>query len=179
MNAVEPPEPVTQDLSIEAQNAPMPNWEPDFVGGDEYTIDTKRRFKFRNDWAPENPEDADLVLAVVPDAERRAYCVRVMEIGQLREIEAKIKNQLADKQITLKQATALRRIFFSDSARVKPDANWRICLPERLAKKAGLSKKVYIVGMGEWFEIWDHKTYVETDKADMDDQIDAMEGAGI
>ncbi len=157
----------------------MPKWKPEFFGGGDYSMDSKRRIKFPSDWAPEKPEEADLVLALVPDAQRKAYCIRVMEIGQLREIDAKIKNQLADGKITSAQSLALRRIFFDNALKTRSDTNGRLTIPERLLEGSKIKKSVRLAGMGEWFEIWDADTYNRTAVADIETDLGAMDNAGI
>ena len=51
--------------------------------------------------------------------------------------------------------TILKRIIGSESAQVELDKAGRICVPEEMARAAGLGGEVVLVGLLDRFEIWD------------------------
>ena len=42
-----------------------------------------------------------------------------------------------------------------------PDAQGRILLPQVLVDYAGISKQAYVIGVGDYGEIWSEAAYVE------------------
>lgn len=47
------------------------------------------------------------------------------------------------------------RLFYSQAERVEPDKQFRIRLPDRLVRLAGLSHDVVMIGVQDHVEIWD------------------------
>ncbi len=48
----------------------------------------------------------------------------------------------------------LKRFIGSESVQVTLDKAGRICLPEKMAKEAGISEEAVLVGLLDRFEIW-------------------------
>ena len=72
-----------------------------------------------------------------------------------------------DRKLAQKQAKELEgregarelRLFTSNAANVKVDAQFRVAIPESLRQKAGLVREVTIIGAADRIEIWDKSTY--------------------
>jgi MraZ protein len=60
----------------------------------------------------------------------------------------------------------LKRFIGSESVQVTLDKVGRICLPEEMAKAAGIEDKVVLVGLLDRFEIWSPKRYEKVKAAD-------------
>lgn len=65
-----------------------------------------------------------------------------------------ISNNVNKMSMTDPTARLLRRLVFSSADRVEVDKAGRILLPQFLRQAAGLEDAVYIVGNGDYFEIW-------------------------
>ena len=64
------------------------------------------------------------------------------------------------------QAETLRRLIGGKSDRVTLDKSGRICLPDPMAKAAGIGKDAKLVGLVDRFEIWSMERYKEITAAD-------------
>jgi MraZ protein len=69
----------------------------------------------------------------------------------------------------------LRRVVGGNSEQVTLDKAGRICLPEAMAKAAGLKDEALLVGMFERFEIWEPARYQNVEAADEVHQAKAFE----
>lgn len=52
-------------------------------------------------------------------------------------------------------ARALQRLLMGSAQDVEPDAAGRLLIPYELREPAGLERDVMLVGVGEFFELWD------------------------
>jgi len=68
----------------------------------------------------------------------------------------------------------LKRFIGSESVQVALDKAGRICLPEEMARLAGIKKEAVLVGLLDRFEIWSPVRYAEVRS---DDQV--MAGAAF
>lgn len=105
------------------------------------------------------------VLCISPDLDRIGHLVVRSEEGHNREYE-KI---LADGEKDGADRKDMRwklRIFTGKSDRVSPDKNGRITVPPGLIEYAGLTpgKKVLVIGVGSYAEIWDEETYLKAEE---------------
>lgn len=66
-------------------------------------------------------------------------------------------DEYADKLLSLPttEGSGLMRFIFSSTIDVKLDSQGRVVLSPSLKEYAGLSKDIYIIGMGDHLEIWD------------------------
>jgi MraZ protein len=69
----------------------------------------------------------------------------------------------------------LRRVVGGNSEQVQLDKAGRICLPEDMARAAGLKNEAKLVGMFEQFEIWEPGRYQIVEAADGVHQLKAFE----
>lgn len=70
-----------------------------------------------------------------------------------------LANKLASLPSTKKEARAYSRMVLSSAVDVEFDKMGRINLPQHLIALAVLQKKCIIVGVGDYFEIWDEATW--------------------
>jgi MraZ protein len=59
------------------------------------------------------------------------------------------------------EARRLRRAFFSEAAKVEPDNQGRVVIPEALRTAFGLTESVLILGVQDRLELWQPETYEE------------------
>ena len=56
-------------------------------------------------------------------------------------------------------STRIKRFIYATALDAKPDSQGRIVLTQALREHAGLTKDIYIVGVGDHVEIWDSERY--------------------
>ena len=126
-------------------------------------VDEKRRVQIPAKWRPAKPEVLTLVLwpkGTTPEA-----CLLVLPPAEWHDLVQKLKGMpFADPK-----AQALRHLLGKKSDRVTLDKGGRICLPEGMAKAAGIGEEAMLVGMVDRFEIWNPERY-EAASA-VDDQL--------
>jgi MraZ protein len=62
--------------------------------------------------------------------------------------------------------TYLKRFIGSESVQVAVDRAGRICLPDDMARKAGIKDEAVLVGLLDRFEIWNPERYEKVKAAD-------------
>lgn len=131
-----------------------------FKGEFEFALDDKRRLQVPAKWRP--PEGVQLsVHFFLPEGLKRP-CLLVLSPIAARKLEDKLEAMaFSDPRVD-----ALRRLLGADSEDLNVDSAGRICLPEKLAGKAGLGKKAMLVGQFDRFQIWNPDYRVETGTAD-------------
>lgn len=114
-----------------------------FLGQFKYTIDSKGRLtipvRFR--------EELDSGAFLTQGYEQN---VMVYTVDNFERMAQKARSLSA----TQPEARAVRRMIFGGATEVTLDSSGRILIPEFLREYAGLEGETYIVGAGEYFEIW-------------------------
>ncbi|HHY16768.1 MAG TPA: division/cell wall cluster transcriptional repressor MraZ [Firmicutes bacterium] len=85
---------------------------------------------------------------------------------------AQVMDKLKTIPINQKDARNFTRYFLSGATEAEPDKQGRVILPQNLREYAGLSKDVFILGVGSRIEIWDKDSWEKT-------KIDLEEGFSI
>lgn len=123
-------------------------------------VDDKRRVQIPAKWRPEE-SGVEFTMIVWPKADQ-GTCLRVLppeEIAQLM-IELDAMPSSDPKKVVLK------RVIGSRSVQVTLDKAGRICLPDEMAKEAGISDEVMLVGLLDRFEVWSPTRYQKVEIAD-------------
>jgi MraZ protein len=121
-------------------------------------VDEKRRVQIPAKWRPEN-EGTEMTLIVWPK-HLAGTCLRVLPPEQMARMTADIDampNSDPNKGV-------LKRFIGSESVQVALDKGGRICLPDEMARAAGIKDEAILVGLLDRFEIWSPSRY-ETVKA--------------
>ena len=111
-------------------------------------VDEKRRVQIPAKWRPAQP-GAELTLVLWPQA-KEGPCLRVFPPQKM----AKLMRDLDAMPNTDLNKGVLKRFIGSESVQVTLDKAGRICVPETMAKEAGLGKEAMLVGRLDDFEIW-------------------------
>jgi MraZ protein len=123
-------------------------------------VDEKRRLQIPAKWRPTEAE-VELTLILWPGSSAGA-CVRVLPPEQManlmRDIDA-MPNSDPKKLV-------LKRFIGSESVQAPLDKAGRICLPEGMAKAAGISGEAVLVGLLDRFEIWTPERFERVKAAD-------------
>lgn len=70
-------------------------------------------------------------------------------------------------------ARNLRRAVFSAAEPVEIDKQGRIMIPDHLRQYAGIQDNVCIIGLGNYVEVWDQKSWVELDSR-IEENVDVI-----
>ena len=123
-------------------------------------VDEQRRVQIPAKWRPEK-NDLELTMILWPK-HQAGNCLRVLppkEMAQLMaDIEAMPKGD-ANKVV-------LKRIIGSESVQIALDKGGRICLPDEMARAAGIKDEAMFVGLLDRFEIWNPARYENVKAAD-------------
>lgn len=123
-------------------------------------VDEKRRVQVPAKWRPA-PAGVEFTLILWPKA-KEGPCLRVLppqEMAELmRDIDA-MPNGDPNKVV-------LKRFIGSESVQVALDKGGRICLPEAMAKAAGIREEAVLVGLLDRFEIWNPDRYKQVRASD-------------
>ena len=116
-------------------------------------VDGKRRVQVPSKWRPTG-EGFEFTMMVWPKA-KAGTCLRVLPPGQMTRLMGDIDVMSNDDP----NKVLLKRFIGSESVQVGLDKAGRICLPEEMAKAAGIKKAAVLVGLLDRFEIWNPGRY--------------------
>src|SRR6266496_2233780 len=103
-------------------------------------VDTKRRVQIPAKWRP--PESGTEFTVVLWPQSNEGTCLRVLPpegMAELKRIIDAMPNADPNKVV-------LKRYIGSKSAQVTLDAVGRVCIPEEMAEKAGITNEAVLVG---------------------------------
>jgi len=132
-------------------------------------VDEKRRLQIPAKWRSDT-DGVDFTVIVCPK-HQAGTCLRVLPLEKLEKLVAEIEampNSDPRKDV-------LRRVVGCNSEQVTVDKAGRICLPEEMARAAGIKHEALLVGMLEQFEIWEPARYKHVEAADAVHQAKAFE----
>ena len=123
-------------------------------------VDEKRRVQIPAKWRPQK-EGVELTLVLWP-RESAGPCIRVLPPAQM----AKLMQSIDEMPNSDPRKVVLKRIIGSGSAQASVDKTGRICLPDDMAREAGLKSEVMLIGLLDRFEIWNPERYEKVQAAD-------------
>ena len=89
-------------------------------------------------------------------------CLRVLPPSQMAKMKADIDAMPNGNP----NKTVLKRFIGSESVQVTLDKAGRICLPDEMARAAGIKDEAVFVGLLDRFEIWNPSRYENVKAAD-------------
>ncbi|MFM1945581.1 MAG: hypothetical protein RI897_4563 [Verrucomicrobiota bacterium] len=123
-------------------------------------VDDKRRVQVPAKWRPAKPEAFTLILW--PKGSTADACLLVLPPAEWAVLVGKLKSM----PFYDPKAQALRHLIGRKSDRVVLDRAGRICLPETMAKAAGIDAEAVLVGLVDRFEIWNPARYEASSTVD-------------
>jgi MraZ protein len=124
-------------------------------------VDDKRRLQIPAKWRPAQP-NVEFTLILWPKGALQEACLLVLPPDEWFTLVQKLKAMpFADPK-----AEVLRRLIGRNSDRVALDKAGRICLPEGMAKAAGIETDAVLLGLLDRFEIWNPKRFDEISAVD-------------
>lgn len=116
-------------------------------------VDEKRRVQIPSKWRPAK-EEIELTLILWPK-EKEGPCLRVLPPEEME----KLMNSIDAMPSSDPNKVVLKRFIGSESTQVALDKSGRICIPDEMAKGAGIKDEAVLVGLLDRFEIWNPARY--------------------
>lgn len=128
----------------------------------KHGVDEKRRVQIPAKWRPEE-QGTELTVIAWPK-HQAGTCLRVLPPVQMARLMAEIDAMASGDA----SKVVLKRIIGTGSVQVTLDKGGRICLPEEMARDAGIKEgeDVMLVGLLDRFEIWNLERYQTVKAAD-------------
>ncbi len=123
-------------------------------------VDEKRRLQVPAKWRPSR-SGTELTLILWPKSVEGS-CVRVLPPEEMAKLKASIDAMPNEDP----KKTVLKRFIGSESVQVALDKAGRICLPDGMARQAGIQGEAMLVGLLDRFEIWNPDRYDRVKAAD-------------
>jgi len=123
-------------------------------------VDEKRRIQIPAMWRP-TEANFQFTLIVWPQR-REGPCLRVLPPKEMAELMGELDAMPSGDL----NKTILKRIIGSESTQVELDKAGRVCVPEEMARAAGIEGDVILVGLLDRFEIWDPARYEKVKASD-------------
>lgn len=138
-----------------------PSEQVKMVYNDVFThgVDDKRRLQVPANWRP--AESVEFTLMLWPK-DKNGPCLRCLPPEKMAELMHDISVMPNDDP----NKVVLKRFIGSKSVQVTLDKAGRLCLPEGMAKQAGVLDKAVLVGLLDVFEIWNPERYEVVQAAD-------------
>jgi len=123
-------------------------------------LDEKRRLQVPAKWRP-SQAGFEFTLVLWPKS-RHGLCLRVLPPDKMEKLVNDI-NAMPNDDPT---KGLLKRFVGVESAQVALDKAGRICLPEGMAKAAGIEGEAVLAGLLDVFEIWNPERYEKVRASD-------------
>jgi len=123
-------------------------------------VDEKRRIQIPAKWRPPK-EGVEFTLIFWPKS-KEGPCIRVLppkEMAELMQDIDAMPNSDPNKVV-------LKRFIGSESIQAEVDKSGRVCLPDKMAREAGITDEAVLVGLLDRFEIWSPDRYEKVKTSD-------------
>ena len=123
-------------------------------------VDEKRRVQIPAMWRPVNG-GIEFTVILWPQS-NEGPCLRVLPPDQMSELMRDIDGMPNGDP----KKTVLKRVIGGASVQVAVDKGGRICIPDEMARGAGLKDEAVLVGLLDRFEIWNPERFERVKAAD-------------
>ncbi len=144
------------NLSDQVQTAGPSYYNSWFLHG----VDPKRRVQVPAKWLPAK-DGIEFTMVLWPKS-KEGPCLRVLPPNKMADLMRGIDAM----PNTDPNKVVLKRFIGSESVQVGVDKAGRICIPEKMAKDAGITNEAILVGLLDRFEIWAPERYERVKAAD-------------
>jgi MraZ protein len=86
----------------------------------------------------------------------------------------KVSQKAAALSATDPGARDVKRVIFGRAGEVSLDSSGRILLPDFLREYAGIDSEAFVVGAGEYFEIWQAERWIQQEQSVTDSDANAQ-----
>jgi MraZ protein len=122
-------------------------------------VDDKRRVQIPAKWLP---TAGSVEFTLIVWRHNEIFCLRALPPKEMAELLVKLKAM----EDSSPEKKVLKRLIGSKSVQVAADKAGRICLPDDMAKAAGIKSEAMLVGLLDRFEIWNPEAYAKVQAAD-------------
>src|ERR1041385_6027623 len=126
----------------------------------KHGVDEKRRVQVPAKWRPAKA-GVEFTLVLWPKS-KEGPCLRVLPPEQM----ANLMRDIAAMPNSDPNKVVLKRFIGSESVQVAVDKTGRICLPEEMARAAGITDQAIMVGLLDRFEVWSPERYEKVKASD-------------
>ena len=148
-------------VNIPASMSYTVNKEPTYYNSlYRHGVDEKRRVQVPAKWRPEET-GTELTLMLWPKS-KEGPCLRVLPPDEM----AKLVKSIDAMSNGDPNKVVLKRFIGSESVQVSVDKAGRICLPDGMARAAGIKSEAVLVGLLDRFEIWNPQSYEKVKASD-------------
>ena len=124
-------------------------------------VDEKRRVQIPAKWRPVE-ENFQFTLILWPGSATKQSYLLALPPEPMNALLEKLRHMPYSDP----KADSLRRLLGKNSDQVGLDKSGRICLPEAMAKGAGIEREAVLIGNWDRFEIWNPERYEATSVVD-------------
>jgi MraZ protein len=124
-------------------------------------VDEKRRLQIPSKWRP-SEEDFQFTLILWPKSGAKQEYILALPPEPLQALVEKLKSMPYSDP----KADSLRRLLGRNSDQVTLDKAGRICLPDGMARGAGIDRQAVLIGSWDRFEIWSPDRYETASQVD-------------
>jgi MraZ protein len=125
-----------------------------FVGEHERTIDSKNRLSVPAEYrTPEEKESGPFVFYLVPGP--RDGTLSLYTDASFAKHEEEIGSEFLPDEDEL----TFMQMFYSQATRLEVDKQGRVLLPERVLKRHGIGREVYLTGAKDRLDLWNKEDY--------------------
>lgn len=133
------------------------NLDKNYLGYAKHGVDDKRRLQIPAVW---RPSDSKIQLTMlVWEGHKEGTCLRVFPPQEMQELRDKVIGMPSNHP----KKKALEWVVGGGSRSVMVDKSGRMCLPEEMAKAAGIEKEAVFLGLLNKFEIWNPERHARQD----------------
>lgn len=123
-------------------------------------VDEKRRVQIPAMWRPTG-QGIEFTVILWPQS-NEGPCLRVLPPAKMAKLMADIDAMPNGDP----KKTVLKRVIGGASVQVTVDKGGRICIPDEMARGAGIKSEVILVGLLDRFEIWNPERFERVQNAD-------------
>jgi MraZ protein len=143
--------------SVQPNDTTAPTYYNSFY---RHGVDDKRRVQIPAKWRPTEP-GIEFTLVLWPKS-NEGPCLRVLPPEQM----ASLMNDINNMANSDPNKVVLKRFIGSESVQAPLDKAGRICLPEEMARAAGIGEQAVLVGLLDRFEIWSPERFEKVKATD-------------
>ncbi len=125
-------------------------------------VDEKRRLQIPAKWRPAEGQTVQFTVILWPATANKGSYLLFLPPEPMQ----RLMNTITSMPYSDPKADSLRRLLGKNSDTVQVDKAGRICLPEMMAKGAGIDRVAVLIGSWDRFEIWNPERYEATSKVD-------------
>jgi MraZ protein len=124
-------------------------------------VDEKRRLQIPAKWRP-SEEGFQFTVILLPSSATKELYLLVLPPEPLSALLEKLKAM----PYMDPKADSLRRLLGKNSDQAVMDKAGRICVPELMARGAGIEREAVLIGSWDRFEIWNPDRYEAANRVD-------------